>query len=89
MKTMAHFAVTDSLGYLVPIKARSQVSDALNKYVRGVLASKAVSMVRKTSSEPDHLLVSFIFVVCKRFASQEVLAVYITSSFHVEFKAYY
>lgn len=86
---MAHFAVTDSLEYLVAIKASSQASDALSKHVCGVLTSKAVSMVRKTSSEPDHLLVSFIIVICKRFVSQEVLAVYITSSFHVEFKAYY
>lgn len=89
LRTMAHLAVTDSLEYLVSIKAWSQVSDALSKYIYGVLTSKAVWTVRKMSSEPDHPLASFVFVICKRFFSQEDLAVYITSSFYVEFKAYY
>lgn len=35
LRTMAHFTVTDSLEYLVPIKAWSQVSDGLSKYIWG------------------------------------------------------
>lgn len=54
----------------------------------GVLTPKAVCTARKTSSEPDHLLASFVFVIRKRFVSQEDMAVYITSPFYVEFKAY-